>query len=201
MTQFKEIDYIADHIEYQPSLYRESDKLLKLFESIYKPYIDQQKDLLWLAENVLNLDVAEKWHLDFIGGIVGQERLLVDFNVEPYFGFKGAYKAQAFNVGYWKGRGDFNTASARRLNDDEYRRVIRARTIFNQSNCITNDLVEVVNLITDRTDNKVQTLRHGLIRITSKDTSGLLGYFVSRVDMLDNILPIAAGVAVELAEE
>lgn len=204
---FKSIDYMETHREIQPSLYRESPQLDKLFESIFKPYEDQQKDFLWLAENILSVDLAEKWHLDWIGRLVGQERFLIDFNVEPYFGFKNSYKSETFgdknnpNVGgYWKTRGDFNTSSARRLNDEELRRLIKARVIFNSSNCITNDLVEVVNLITNRTDNTVQTIRHGLIRIKSQDETGLLSYFIDRLDLIDNILPIADGVAVELSE-
>lgn len=206
--KLNEIDYMESHRDIQPSLFRESPLLEKLIESIVKPYQDQQGDLLWLAKNILNLDVAEKWHLDFMGSLIGQERFLVDFNVESYFGFKNSYKSETFGDksnpsigGYWKTRGDFKTASARRLNDEEYKRLIRARIICNNSNCITNDVVEVINLITNRTDNKVQTIKHGHIRITSVDETGLLAYFVDRLERIDNILPIASGVYVELAED
>ena len=86
------------------------------------------------------------------------------------------------------------------MNDDEYRRLIKARVICNQSMCTTNDVVEVINLITNRADNKVQRFGHGLIKITSKDTTGLLAYFIDRLNSVDNIIPVASGVQIQLVE-
>lgn len=207
MATLTTIDYVADNAEIQPSLYYESENWNNLLASILKPYQDQQRDFIWLAENLLNLDVAEKWHLDFIGNIVGQERFLIDFNTDPYFGFQNSYQSETFGTisdpdvgGYWKSRANFRSASARRLNDEEYKRIIKARVIYNASMCVMNDLVEIVNLITNRNDNNVQVMRHGLIRITTQDTSGLLPYFIDRINLQDNILPIPAGVRVELSE-
>lgn len=205
--QFPMIDYIENLEEDFPSLFQESENLKILMECILKPYMQQQEDLLWLAENILNLDVAEKWHLDWIGSLVNQPRFLVNFNVEPYFGFEGSYNSETFGTpsnpsvgGYWNSRSHFDTSSARRLNDDEYRRIIQAKTIYLNSNCIRNDLVEVVNLITNRTDNVIQTMRNGLVRITTKDTTGLMSYFADRYQLEDTILPIAAGVRLELVQ-
>ena len=200
-------DYFKQHLELQPSIFRESENLGLLFESIYDVLMTQQDDFKWFSENILNIDIAEKSHLDLIGGLVGQNRFLVDFNVEKYFGFKYSYNSDTFgdssdpNVGgYWNSRSNFNKSTARRLNDDEYRRLIKARVICNQSMCTTNDVVEVTNLITDRTDNKVQRFEHGLIKITSKDETGLLAYFIDRLNSVDNIIPIASGVQVQLVE-
>lgn len=200
-------DYMLQHLDLQPSIFRESVNLNLLFEAIYDVLMTQQEDFLWLAENLLNIDVAEKSHLDLIGGLVGQNRFLVDFNTEKYFGYKYSYNSDTFSEiahpevgGYWNSRSYFNKSTARRLNDDEYRRIIKARVVYNTSYCTTNDVVEVVNLITNRTDNVVQSKEHGLIEITTKDTTGLLPYFIDRVDLRDNILPIATGVAVQLTE-
>ena len=200
-------DYFKQHLELQPSIFRESENLGLLFESIYDVLMTQQDDFKWFSENILNIDIAEKSHLDLIGGLVGQNRFLVDFNVEKYFGFKYSYNSDTFGDssdpsvgGYWNSRSNFNKSTARRLNDDEYRRLIKARVIYNQSMCTTNDVVEVINLITNRTDNKVQRFEHGLIKITSKDTTGLLAYFIDRLNSVDNIIPIASGVQVQLVE-
>lgn len=207
MYELYEIDYFGDHELYCPSLFRESDTFFNLLGAIFSAYQSQQVDFLWLAENILNIDEATGWHLDFIGNIVGQDRFLIDFNTEPYFGFHKSYESETFGTasdpsvgGYWNSRSYFNTSSARRLNDDEYRRIIKARVIYNSSTCTKNDLVEVINLITDRTDNIVQTKSHGLIEVTTQDTTGLLAYFVERLDGLDNILPVAAGVRIQFAE-
>ena len=200
-------DYFKQHLELQPSIFRESENLGLLFESIYDVLMTQQDDFKWFSENILNIDIAEKSHLDLIGGLVGQNRFLVDFNVEKYFGFKYSYNSDTFGDssdpsvgGYWNSRSNFNKSTARRLNDDEYRRLIKARVIYNQSMCTTNDIVEVINLITNRTDNKVQKFEHGLIKITSKDETGLLAYFIDRLNSVDNIIPVASGVQVQLVE-
>ena len=199
------IDYSKDYHTFKPSLYRESPNLDTLMESILSTVDIQQQDLLWVAYNILNVDLAEKSHLDFIGNIVGQPRKLIDFNNESFFGFDNSYKSETFGSkidesigGFWNSRSYFNSATARVLNDEEYRRLIKARVIYNSSNCVANELLEVINLITDSQDNVVQILKHGYIQVKTYDTSGLLSYFIDRVDNKDNILPIAAGVRVIL---
>ena len=207
MKDIKPIIYAEEYHEDKPSIFRESENLDRLLQAIFDVCYQQQLDFLWLSQNLLNVDVAEKSHLDFIGNIVGQPRFLSDFNTEPYFGYEGSYQSKTFGSssdpevgGYWNSRSYFNTATSRQLNDDEYRRLIKARAIYNQSNCTTNDLLEVINLITDRDDNTVQLLRHGLINIRSDDDTGILSYFVDRLYSDDNILPIAAGVRVGLED-
>ena len=207
MATIPTLDYLADYYNLEPSLFRESDNLHRLFQSIFSVCHNQQIDLLWFAENILNIDAAENAHLDFIGKLVGQDRFLIGFNSETYFGFEGAYKSDSFGAvgapyigGYWNSRSYFNAATARRLSDDEYRRIIKARIISNHSNCSPNDLLEVINLITDSDDNTVQLLKHGLIQIKTSDKTGILSYFVDRLYLQDNILPIAAGVRVGLLQ-
>ena len=195
-----EVSYYAEHTDMCPSLFRESENLNKIIESIFSAYQSQQVDFLWLAENILDVDKATGWHLDFIGNIVGQDRFLLDFNTEPYFGFYKSYQSETFNVGYWNSRSYFNTSSSRRLNDDEYRRLIKARAIYNSSTCTTDELLEVINLITDRTDNRIQVKSHGVIEISSQDTTGILAYFVEKPEGFDNILPVVAGVRIQFSE-
>ena len=207
MATHYEVSYYAEHMDICPSLFRGGENLDTVLESIFSAYQLQQVDFLWLAENILNIDEATGWHLDFIGNIVGQDRFLLDFNTEPYFGFDRSYQSETFGTssdpsvgGYWNSRSYFNTSSARRLNDGEYRRIIKARAIYNSSNCTTNDLVEVINLLTDRTDNIVQRKGHGIIEVQTNDTTGILAYFVEKPEGLDNILPVAAGVRIQFAE-
>ena len=206
-NDIKAINYAEEYHVMKPSLFRESENLDRLLQAIFDVCDVQQKDFLWLAENLLNLDAAQGFHLDFIGSIVGQPRFLTDFNTEPYFGYDGSYQSKTFGSsldpevgGYWNSRSYFNTASSRQLNDDEYRRLIKARAIYNQSNCTANDLLEVINLLSNSKNNTVQMLNHGLIQINTDDSSGILPYFVDRLYLEDNILPIAAGVRVGLEE-
>lgn len=199
------INYYNDFLINSPSLFVESDNLKKIIEVILNQcQIDQEK-YLWLIDNILNLEIAEKYHLDFIGQLVGQDRFLVNFNQEKYFGFLGSYQSETLGTlydesvgGYWNSVDNFISSSARRLNDEEYKRIIKARIIYNNSNCLMNDLVNVVNLITNRTDNRISLVKHGQLVIKSNDESGLLTYFFDRLELEDNILPITYGVSVSL---
>lgn len=201
------IDYVKEAEEGSSSLLNQSPIYLAFLDAIVEYYHEQQKDFIWLSENLLNIEVAEKWHLDFIGMIVGQPRLLVSFNTEPYFGFEGSYQSETFSTasnpslgGYWNSMDTFNTASARKLTDEEYRRIIKARVIFNNSFCTRTDLLNVINLITGNTSASITRERHGLLKIRAVDDSGLLAYFMSRLDLDDNILPIAYGIRAEQVE-
>lgn len=199
------INYYNDFLSNSPSLFVESENLKKVIEVILNQYQIDQEKYLWLIDNILNLEVAEKYHLDFIGQLVGQDRFLVNFNQEKYFGFLGSYQSETLGTlsdpnvgGYWNSVDNFISSSARRLNDEEYKRIIKARIIYNNSNCLMNDLVKVVNLITNRTDNRISLVKHGQLSVKSNDESGLLTYFFDRLELEDNILPITYGVSVSL---
>lgn len=199
------INYYSDFLSNSPSLFVESENLKKVIEVILNQYQIDQEKYLWLIDNILNLEIAEKYHLDFIGQLVGQDRFLVNFNQEKYFGFLGSYQSETLGTlsdesigGYWNSVDNFISSSARRLNDEEYKRIIKARIIYNNSNCLMNDLVNVVNLITSRTDNRIYLVKHGQLVIKSNDESGLLTYFFDRLELEDNILPITYGVSVSL---
>ena len=199
------INYYSDFLINSPSLFVESDNLKKVIEVILNQYQIDQDKYLWLIDNILNLEIAEKYHLDFIGQLVGQDRFLVNFNQEKYFGFLGSYQSETLGTlsdesvgGYWNSVDNFISSSARRLNDEEYKRIIKARIIYNNSNCLMNDLVSVVNLITNRADNRISLVKHGQLVIQSNDESGLLTYFFDRLELEDNILPITYGVSVSL---
>ena len=199
------INYYNDFLSNSPSLFVESENLKKIIEVILNQYQIDQDKYLWLIDNILNLEIAEKYHLDFIGQLVGQDRFLVNFNQEKYFGFLGSYQSETLGTlsdesvgGYWNSVDNFISSSARRLNDEEYKRIIKARIIYNNSNCLMNDLVSVVNLITNRTDNRISLVKHGQLVIKSNDESGLLTYFFDRLELEDNILPTTYGVSVSL---
>ena len=199
------INYYSDFLSNSPSLFVESENLKKVIKVILNQYQIDQEKYLWLIDNILNLEIAEKYHLDFIGQLVGQDRFLVNFNQEKYFGFLGSYQSETLGTlsdesvgGYWNSVDNFISSSARRLNDEEYKRIIKARIIYNNSNCLMNDLVNVINLITNRTDNRISLVKHGQLVIKSNDESGLLTYFFDRLELEDNILPITYGVSVSL---
>ena len=201
------LDYEKEMIEILPSLYRESTNYINLLLSLIKPLKDQQERLLWLKNNILNIDLAEESHLDFIGEIVGQPRFLVSFTQEKYFGFEGSYQSETLSTvtnpnlgGFWNTYSNFVASTSRRLTDEQYRRIIKARIIYINSDCSWDDLVKVVNLLTNTTDPTISLIRHGLIGMKVNDQDGFLAYFIDRLDLEDNILPITFGVSIELQE-
>lgn len=196
------IDYVAEAKSRCTSIFKDSPLYHALVDSIISAYQDQQNDFILFSENLLNIDFAERSQLDFIGRIVGQPRLLVSFNTEPYFGFFGSYQSETFGTdadpsvgGIWNSYDNFIASTARRLTDEEYRRIIKARIISNNSNCCVDDLIEVVNLLTNTNTATVSLISHGSIGISADDTSGFLAYFVDRIGQDDELLPIAAGVS------
>ena len=207
-SELASIPYKDQAIRGSTSLLRESPIFKALLSSALTELEKQQEYLLWLKENILNLDVAEKWHLDFIGMIIGQERVLASFDTGVFFGFEGAYQSGTFgdinnpNTGEnWYNGNSYDVSTAKTLNDEQYKRVLKARIIKNGTvSCSVNDLLTVINLIVDNTDTTVYTSQHGHLKIKVNDTEGLFAYFLSRLHNTDNILPIALGVRVELVE-
>lgn len=203
--QVQKIDYDEVALSRVTSVFKESPIFQAVLLSLLQPLESLQDDMMYLANNMLNIDEAKDYHLDFIGSLIGQKRLLVDFNTEPYFGFEGAYQAETLGTiqdsnvgGYWNSYSYTNVATARRLNDEEYRRVIKARIIMNNTNCSVDDLVQVLNLITGNQGSTVNRVSHRVLKVRISDPSGLGAYFLSRTDRDDNIIPVALGVRIDL---
>ena len=207
MSQVDYVDYIDQARERSATILKNSP-IYCAFLSVFTRYLNkEQSNLIWLSKNLLNIDVAEGYHLDLIGQVVGQPRVLASFDTGVYFGFKGAYQSDTFGDleneflgGYWLDGSKFNTETATTLNDELYRRVIHARIIKNNIwNGSHDEVIEIVNLLTNRTDNVVYTNKHSQMTFQiEKDEDGLLSYFLSRLECEDNILPIPFGVSVEL---
>lgn len=209
----EKIYYVEQNKELVTSLFN-SPVFNSLLDSILTPYNNLQDDLIWLAQNLLDIDKAQGWHLDFIGmhPRVQQPRTLFNFNPNPYFGFKGlngteAYMSETFSSisnpsvgGYWNSYTHLDVAGSRRLNDEEYRRVIKARIVFNNATGSINDILRVVNLITNNTISVLSVVENRKLRLKYSDPTGLLDYFISRLDRADNIIPLTYGVNLEVVE-
>mgnify|MGYP003397792074 CR=1 FL=1 len=201
--------YLEDLRSRYTSLLKDAPIFTGYLESFIPILEEQEERFLWLVENILNLDVAEGYHLDFIGGIVGQSRVLIDFGTEPYFGFKStngteAYQSETLSSqsdttvgGIWNSLSHTNTNTTRRLTDEEYRRVILARIIYNNCSCTTNSIIEVINLLTNSKNNTVYAESNTVVVKPTGDVQ-VLDYFISRVDRVDNIIPLPIGVNISM---
>lgn len=200
------LDYHAIALENSSSLLNESPIFQALLMAIIDYYQEQQLDLIWLSENLLDIDNAKGWQLDLIGLVLNQPRLLASFDTGVYFGFEGAYQAGTFGtlddptVGApWFSSAGYNPSTSKRLSDDQYRRILKARSIKTTSKyCNHSELLEIVNLLSDSTNSTIDVPSHGNLTIYTNDPEGFVSYFLSRSRTSDNILPIPLGVKVTL---
>lgn len=201
------LDYLEQARENSSSLLNESPVFQAFLMSIISYYQNQQEDFVWLCENLLDIDNAANWQLDLIGLIVNQDRLLANFDTGVYFGFKGAYQSGTFGTlddptigAPWFSTQIYAPAVSKRLTDEQYRRVIKARAIKNNSKyCSQEELLQVINLLTNNTTSTFEVTSNGNITLYCQDTDGFVSYFLSRARTSDNILPIPLGVKVSLA--
>lgn len=200
------LDYEAQALENSSSLLNESPIFQAFLMAIIEYYQNQQLDLIWICENLLDIDRATNWQLDLIGLVLNQPRLLASFDTGVYFGFEGAYQAGTFGtlddptVGApWYSSSGYNPSTSKRLSDDQYRRILKARSIKKSSKfCNHSELLEVVNLLADSTNNTIDVPENGSLTIYTNDSEGFVSYFLSRSRTSDNILPIPLGVKVTL---
>lgn len=207
-NELAKVNYKTDAIRGSSTILRESPIFQAVLSTVLNELDKQQDYLLWLKDNILNLDVAEKWHLDFIGMFIGQARVLASFDTGVFYGFEGTYQSGTLgdkndpSVGEnWYNGNSYDVSTAKTLNDDQYKRILKARIIKNGTvSCSINDLLTVINLIVDNTDTVIYTIKHGHIQVKVNDPEGLFAYFLSRQHNTDNLLPIALGVRIELVE-
>lgn len=201
------INYQSESKSRVTSIFKESPLFLALIDSIVTPYVNQQEDFIKFSDNLLNIDFAERSQLDFIGRIVGQSRVLVSFNTEPYFGFEGSYQSDTFGTisdpsvgGFWNSYDNYNASTSRLLTDEEYRRLIRARIIKNNSKCTTDDLISVINLLANNNTCSISVVKHGVISVSVDDQIGFVAYFLDRIGLQDDIIPLPVGVRIGQAD-
>lgn len=169
-------------------------------------YLEETQDQTYsIVEQAFNIDKSSGYMLDLIGKIVGQSRILFSYDVEPKFGFFGHPLAQSFGTvnnqnvgGYWDSMSN-NSKKFRVMLDDEYRKVIRARILSNVSGGTVDDLLRVVNILTDTESARVDVNGSGNALLVVEDKNlELLQYFFTRIGTPDALLPIPLGVSLQV---
>jgi hypothetical protein len=175
----------------------------------YVAYVEALCDLLEekqveakvFLDGLMDIDQSVGVQLDIIGKIVGQDRNLVLFTAEPYFGFEGGREAQAFDVGTWRSILSPQGGTNRKLNDDEYRIILKARIAANKSKCTVSDTLEVINILAGNTTTRIVNGEiSGNATIVVTEPNGMLGYFLTQLDKTDSLIPTPLGVKVKVAE-
>ena len=186
------IDYKTNTIARMTDQHRRDDGFIAIIEAFTEIIAEFQDDVINVSKQWLSLDFATGYALDQIGKIVNQRRELVNFYSDTSFGFDGAGN-QGYAVGKYFGILSSNNGSGRVLTDDEYRNVIKARIIKNNTRGNVDDILGVLNLLTGNTSTNLSVTTHGVIDVAVTDTSGIARYFLNKRNDKNSIIPVPLG--------
>lgn len=195
---------IVDYQELATSRYTDLFKNDVVFDAIIKsiisPLQSYQIFLKDFHDSFLSIDNSFGKQLDIIGGLVGQTRILLN---QSYFGFKGATNAQSFGTttnlsvgGHWRSLLNPNNDPTETLNDETYRKTLKARIIKNRSKGSVNDFLAVMNILTGDSLTTVTTSTvsgTALVKLT-EPVNSLTSYYLSKIKDADGLIPVPLGI-------
>ena len=200
----EKIDYLA--IARDKYTDQHSDDLA--FDAIVQSMINQlimNQDVIFDLENLIyDIDLSNGSFLDLIGYLVGQDRVINGSG--EFFGFQQDVSALGFGEinnpdsgGYWYSLSSDSKTSATLAKDDLYRRLIKARIIFNNNLGTPETLLRILNLLSNTTTSTFTEDGKGNIVINiDSDNDNLVTHFLSIRETNKNLIPIPLGVSVGL---
>lgn len=197
----KEQDYKTTARSRLTDRHKSDETFLAILDTLVEIKSQRQKQYLDIADTLLDIDKSEGKNLDLIGKLIGEERTLVNFIDRSYFGFLGARLSESYDIGYWYSLYKNKYGTLRTLTDEEYRRVLKARVVKNSSNSNRDDLLRVVNILTNNTDNTVvENVNNGSIVLEITDLDGLASYYLTQYKNDKNLIPIPLGRRITLIQ-
>lgn len=131
-----------------------------------------------------DIDQARGYSLDLIGKRIGVSRTLPNYISKGYLGYYGASQAEPWGVGRWYRAGD-TTGESMKLNDSDYRFVLKAKILKNFQNGTLDYVIEafesligVASLVEDNYDMTVN------IHIPIDQINQLQDYLIKNMDIL-----------------
>lgn len=202
-NMFVQVDYLQearDRYTFQFTDKPVFDKYIKIFLDELNVIQEAYKDLMQLR----SIDTAAGTQLDQIGNIVGQPRVLTNYDAFPYFGFDGASAALSFGTLADSSVGGIfrsylrEEGSSAVIDDNTYRFIIKARIAANTTRATPEDIIKGLNFITGNTNSCL--IEQPLARITIEVQNNLTDfekYFLTGLSNQGSIIPIPIGVAVD----
>lgn len=200
------MNFKHDFLEKARSRYTGTFQKDPAFDLLVKSLIDYeteiQEQLYDYYDKIFNIEKSSGEMLDLIGKVIGQPRVLISYDTTPYFGFKGHPLALSFGTtadpsvgGYWKSASN-TEQKFRKMDDETYRVVLKARIQSNNSKGTVNDFLSVVNTLTKTTNARVDnSSESGTVELIVGDENlELLQYFYTRLGQKDSLLPVPLGV-------
>ena len=120
--------------------FRNKEKINAFLYSVWKQE-DAIKNAVLSLNNRYDIDHCYGGQLDMIGNIIGQSRVIMNVYKNPYFGFEGMFKARTFEDGRFKNSDD-SEGDALILDDEYYRKVLKAKILKRNSQATIEDTIE-----------------------------------------------------------
>ena len=178
------IDYVSTALGRVTQQYRDKPKFMELVGEYSRLAQECLEDPASNLFDILDIDLMGGHNLDVIGDIVGQSRVLIDYDLLVFFGYDGAPASGTY--------GDLNnpatgerylsafedSAGDKTLSDPEYRVFIKARILKNYSDSTEPDLAESIKLLLGvdqvKIDEGVMSLDIGVLGELSANELALL---------------------------
>lgn len=156
-TPFQMVDYLSEARERTTEIFKDKIVFDKYLQLLLHSQIEIQKTLNDLMQ-LRDVESATGAQLDVIGRIVGQERELIAADLYEFFGFDGALGAEPMGeLGSSEGGVFWSLGTPlggnRLLDDETYRKFIKAKIFKNTTASTPEEFIAMVNLIfnTDKT--------------------------------------------------
>ncbi|RKS86921.1 uncharacterized protein DUF2612 [Orbus hercynius] len=163
--------------------YRDKPNAVATINALTSETRSTLQSTLDIAE-LLNIDTAQGYALDLIGRHVGMSRILSKAIAKEYFGFLASEAAQGFNTGEFYRYGDALTASVR-LNDDDYRFFIKAKTVKNYQDGTIENIINSVRFLCGNHSNAIDLLDMTMnIVVGSQSLNTIMLYAIKYLDIL-----------------
>jgi hypothetical protein len=147
------IDFASLALSRLTQQYKSADKFVQLVQGLVDLVQTEIDDPLENLITLYDIDIAEGDILDIIGEIVGQPRVIVDYDLLEFFGYDGALNAGTYgdannpNVGARYLSSVEDVGGDKTLSDEEYRVFIRARILRNYSASTPEEIISAAKLI------------------------------------------------------
>lgn len=211
LVPFYQNDFFAESEEIITTQFSDKvifQKYLRLLKLSFQEILEVERQLIQERD----IDSAIGKQLDIIGDIVGQPRTLADADLYQFFGFQGALAAESFGTQFNPGIGGYWWSAGTRfgadvvLTDDDYRKIIKAKIIKNNSRGTNEDYIKFglfvlnapIDFGVDIGANSVALVRVGR-RMTLFERA-LMSYVFEGVDYNFTYTPKPLGVGIQVEE-
>lgn len=177
--------------------YSESEKFKQFIALTLDPLTEIQDVFFNLLD--IDLDTAKGIKLDLIGRLVGAPAVITDAVPQPFFGFDDQEQSLGFGEiddpdtgGYFRETSQLSNTDYV-LNNEEYKTVVDAQILKNNSDCTPDEIINVAKLLID-VDFKYYEVEMGVIIAPIEPLSR------QKRRLLEEMLPIPSGVALGILD-